>query len=294
MTLCLVSATDSCNVTLSRTSVLASPLESALTKNASANPLGCAVTNSLDLKSPGMNSYKKTGAPPSLCLCPSYLLPFAFSPASPPLCGLPFMVYLRAQGRLQHGKHKERRRHGEKGPMRPKILLIALVCGALATAASDCSADRKRWWAHVQFLADDKLEGRDTGSEGHRKAAEYVAEIFQNAGLQPAGTSGYFQPIKFNVRQIDEEHSRLELVRDGKSEPVKLGEDAMFSMRVDSSESVEAHAVFVGYGLSVPEMDYDDLAGLDLHGKIAVYLAGGPGSIPGPLKAHYQSAAERC
>jgi len=177
--------------------------------------------------------------------------------------------------------------------MRPKFLLIALVCAVLAAAASDWSADGKRWWAHVQFLADDKLEGRDTGSEGHRKAAAYVAEIFQNAGLQPAGTSGYFQPIKFNVRQIDEEHSRLELVREGKSEPVKLGEDAMFSMRVDSAESVEALAVFVGYGLSVPEMDYDDLAGLDLRGKIAVYLAGGPGSIPGPLKAHYQSAAER-
>src|SRR3989442_15481511 len=109
MKLCLVSATDSCNVTLSRTSVLASPLESAATKNAAAKRLESALANSLDLKSPGMNRYKKTGGLlPPLCLCPSYLLPFPFSPASPPLCGLPFMVYLRAQGRLQHGKHKER------------------------------------------------------------------------------------------------------------------------------------------------------------------------------------------
>src|SRR5216684_347200 len=75
MTLCLVSATDSYNVTLSRASVLASPLESALTKNASANPLGCAVTKSLDLKSPGMNSYKKTGGSPLL----SAFAPFTFS-----------------------------------------------------------------------------------------------------------------------------------------------------------------------------------------------------------------------
>src|SRR5467141_1871788 len=77
MTLCLVSTTDSCNVTLSRTSVLASPLESAVTKNASANPLGCAVTKSLDLKSPGMNSYKKTGGSPSSLPLPVYLFPFA-------------------------------------------------------------------------------------------------------------------------------------------------------------------------------------------------------------------------
>src|SRR2546422_6419571 len=181
MTLCLVSTTDSCNVTLSRTSVLASPLESAVTKNASANPLGCAVTKSLDLKSPGMNSYKKTGgSPPSL---PLPLLPF---PSCLFAC-LPTSLWPAFYGispgekrRLQHGKHKERRRHGEKSPIRPRILLIALVCGVLAAAASDWNADGIRWWAHVQFLADDKLEGRDTGSEGHRKAAAYVAEIFQN------------------------------------------------------------------------------------------------------------------
>src|SRR2546425_8794258 len=95
MKLCLISATDSCNVTLSRISVLASPLESAVTKNASANPLGCAVTKSLDLKSPGMNSYKKTGGSPLLSAFAP--LPFAFSTASQPLCGLPFMVYLRAK-----------------------------------------------------------------------------------------------------------------------------------------------------------------------------------------------------
>src|SRR5207245_1269995 len=123
-------------------------LMTSLTKNASANPLGCAVTKSLDLKSPGMNSYKKTGGSPLISAFAPFtffLLPFAFSPASPRLCRLPFMVYLRAQGKLQHGKHKERRRHGEEGPMRPKILLIALVCAVLATAASDWNADGKRW-----------------------------------------------------------------------------------------------------------------------------------------------------
>src|SRR2546425_2481415 len=45
---------------------------------------------------------------------------------------------------------RSRRRHGEKGPMRPKILLIALVYGVLATAASDWNAEGKRWWAHVR------------------------------------------------------------------------------------------------------------------------------------------------
>src|SRR6185436_19491097 len=47
--------------------------------------------------------------------------------------------------------------------------------------------------------------------------------------------------------------------------------------------------VFVGYGLTVPELKYDDLAGLDLRGKVALLLRGGPSDIPGPLLAHYQS-----
>ncbi len=177
--------------------------------------------------------------------------------------------------------------------MKLKLFSLSVVFAVMAGATIDWNAEGKHWWFHVQYLADNKLEGRNTGSEGYRKAAAYVAGEFERAGLKPAGTAGYFQPIQFAVRQIDEEHSRLDLVGDGKAEPVKLGEDATFNLRSDVAESIEAPAVFVGYGLTVPEMNYDDLAGLDLHGKIAVYLRGGPASIAGPLGAHVQSAGER-
>jgi hypothetical protein len=83
---------------------------------------------------------------------------------------------------------------------------------------TDWGALGKRWWAHVQYLADDKLEGRDTGSKGFEAAARYVAEHFREAGLRPAGTQGYFQPVEFAARQIDEAHSKLELVHEGKAE----------------------------------------------------------------------------
>jgi hypothetical protein len=174
-----------------------------------------------------------------------------------------------------------------------KLRWVAAVSFVAAICASDVSSDGKRWWSHIVFLADDKLEGRNTGSEGYRKAAVYVAGEYERAGLKPAGTSGYFQPVKFQSREIVEEHSSLVLERDGKAEPLTLGEDAAISMRVDPAERVEAPLVFVGYGLTTPEMNYDDLAGLDLHGRIAVYVSGGPASIPGPLSSHYQSAGER-
>lgn len=151
------------------------------------------------------------------------------------------------------------------------------------------AADADRWWSHVKFLADDRLEGRDTGSEGHRKAADYVAAEFKRVGLRPGGENGYVQPVKFRSRRIVEDKSSLALVRDGKAEPVALGDEATFSMRIDPAPTVDAPLVFAGYGLTVPELGYDDLVGLDLRGKVVLLLTGGPSQIPGPLLAHYQS-----
>src|SRR5690349_17858976 len=109
-------------------------------------------------------------------------------------------------------------------------LASVLVAAALVSprAADDAAS---RWWAHVSFLASDALEGRDTGSVGHAKAAAYVAEQFKAAGLAPAGTSGYRQPVRFTSRRIVEAQSSLALVRDGVAAPVALGSEAAFSMR---------------------------------------------------------------
>jgi Zn-dependent M28 family amino/carboxypeptidase len=173
------------------------------------------------------------------------------------------------------------------------VFAITSACGTAFAQSPDWDALGKQWWSHVQFLADDSLEGRDTGSRGFEKAADYMAEQFRAAGLQPAGVNGYRQPMDFDVVRIDESRSSLELLRDGKVEPVKLGDDAILGVNARAAENVEATAVFVGYGLTVPELHYDDLAGLDVKGKIAVFVTGGPADMPGPIKAHYQSGEER-
>jgi len=172
-------------------------------------------------------------------------------------------------------------------------LSAAMAAALLATALPASMLDGRRWWSYVQYLADDRLEGRDTGSAGHRKAAAYVAGEFERAGLKPAGTEGYIQPVRFHTRRLREAESSLTLVRNGESEELVLGEDASISARIDPAPEVDAEVVFAGYALTVPEMQYDDLAGLDLRGKIVLHLAGGPSSIPGPLRSHYQSANER-
>ena len=176
--------------------------------------------------------------------------------------------------------------------------LIVLCCFLVLVAARAQPGpgfhfDGKSWWGHVKVLAADNMEGRETGSPGLRKAEAYVVEQLQQAGLQPAGTDGFYQPIKFVSRQIVEKDSSAFLVRNRKAEPLALGEDAIFSTRVDLAPRVEAPLVFAGYGLSIPEKNYDDLAGLDLKGKVAVLFTGSPAEMPGPLASHYQTRKER-
>ena len=74
---------------------------------------------------------------------------------------------------------------------------------AAAAAAPGADADAAaRWFAHVEYLADDDMRGRETGSPEHRRAADYVADQFARAGLEPAGIAGFMQPVTFRSRKI--------------------------------------------------------------------------------------------
>src|SRR5215831_10845022 len=190
--------------------------------------------------------------------------------------------------------------HSEVIPMRkfvalfllPGFAIVAISRAQQTPAASHF--DGNSWWAHVRFLADDSLEGRNTGSEGLRKAQAYAVEQLQKAGLEPAGVNGFYQPVRFTQFQVDESKSSLALVSKGKAEPLSFTDDAFISSRsTRDAVYLEAPLVFVGYGLKIPEKNLDELAGLNLNGKIAVYLAGSPEDIPTALSAHYQTAGER-
>jgi len=162
---------------------------------------------------------------------------------------------------------------------------------ALCLVARPARAQADGWWKHITVLAHDSMRGRETGSSGDRATIKYIADQFASFGLKPAGTAGYLQPVQFRSRRVDESRSRLFIVRkaDGVAEPIVLGDEVTLGMRAAHAAHVDAPIVFVGFGLSVPEVKYDDLAGLDLRGKVVLLVTGGPPSIPGPLLAHYQS-----
>lgn len=150
------------------------------------------------------------------------------------------------------------------------------------------------WFAHLQVLASDELKGRRTGTEDFLRAVAYVEAQFKAIGLKPAGTEGFRQSVGFrSVVTDDSGSSFVAKLADGRSHEIKVGSEVTLSPHIDGSGSVEAPAVFAGYGFAVPELGFDDLKGVDLRGKIAVVFAGAPSSVHGPLKAYFRTAGER-
>src|SRR5215475_9416397 len=107
------------------------------------------------------------------------------------------------------------------------VLSTSLVSSHFAFAQTAPTFDGKRWWDYVKVLADDNMEGRETGSPGLQRASAYVVDQLKKDGLEPAGSKGYYQPVKLISRQIDESASSLTLVRGDRTQLLKLGEDAM-------------------------------------------------------------------
>jgi Zn-dependent M28 family amino/carboxypeptidase len=169
---------------------------------------------------------------------------------------------------------------------------LSLLLAPLLIAAAP--ADRaESWWRHVETLAADGMEGRAAGSEGHRRASDYVAARLAEYGLEPAGDDGtFFQAVTLEERTINFDRSRVALVREGRAEALSIPGDLFFRIAgAPPPERVDAELVFVGYGFHLPGAGHDDLADLDLHGKVVLFVDGEPPSLSGALKSH--ARAER-
>lgn len=146
-------------------------------------------------------------------------------------------------------------------PLRRTFLLV--LCSTLfATQPNDAT---RRWWLHVQALANDGMEGRDTGSEGYRRAARYVADRFARAGLKAAGENGFYQTVPLHVVRFRADQSDVELVRPAGGAKLHWLRQISAPARMGIPETLEAPLVFAGSG-APPE-------GLDLQGKILVQLS---------------------
>jgi Zn-dependent M28 family amino/carboxypeptidase len=134
--------------------------------------------------------------------------------------------------------------------------------------------------AHVKFLSSDLLEGRGTGQRGGDIAAEYIGTQFALYGLKPAGEDGtYFQNVPMvSVKTLPATSFKL-VPKSGEGLTLKNLDD--FVTNNESQTEVaefDAPVVFVGFGITAPEYNWDDYKGVDLKGKVALLFVNEPAS----------------
>ncbi len=182
--------------------------------------------------------------------------------------------------------------------MQPLVRAAALACALLsasfataqtAPAPNEPVFSPERFRAHVELLADDLMEGRETGTRGHRLAALYVAEQFRALGLKPAGENGtWYQTVKLQERSLAAGTTpTLTLTGPAGARTFANAGDVILSpSALETATRLDAPIVFVGFGLDDRANGFNDYRGLDVRGKIVVALSGTPKGTPSEIGAH--------
>jgi Zn-dependent M28 family amino/carboxypeptidase len=141
--------------------------------------------------------------------------------------------------------------------------------------------DAEKIRATVKYLSDDALQGRGTGQKGGDMAADWIAAQFKSYGLAPAGDQGtYFQQVNFFGVTTDPKQTRFAFVpKSGPEMALKFADDYVANDQTHAQKSeIDAPLVFVGYGISAPEYQWDDYKGADVKGKVLLMLVNEPPS----------------
>lgn len=187
------------------------------------------------------------------------------------------------------------------GAARPSLLLPLLIAVSALGVASHPSSDPALAHArsairpaairqHVAVLAADRLRGRGTGTPEYQRAADYVAARFRAIGLKPGvNDTSYFQPVPFRRAMLVERECWLKLPgNDGRERPLEYGKDYVMSPDFLRDDWIAANRIaFVGYGVTAPELGWDDYAGLNVRGKVVAMLSGAPRQFPADQRAYY-------
>ena len=161
--------------------------------------------------------------------------------------------------------------------IRPTAAALALSLMA-SSALAQGPIDPRRLSEITKTLASDAFEGRSPGSAGEAKTIDYLVRDVKALGLEPAGDAGKFTQdvplVRFNVQ----DGGRFSLNLKGQVRPLERNKDLSASTLrpVDKVAIDKAPLVFVGYGVTAPERGWDDFKGVDLKGKVAVFLINDP------------------
>ena len=156
--------------------------------------------------------------------------------------------------------------------LRRTSLCLALALTLLAAAPTSIgTADSTRYLNDIKILAASNMEGRGPGTSGLARASSLIEHRYKALGLQPAGTNGYVQPFTVTTGAKLKSDNSLVIVDSSTKQPLAINQD-FEPISFSSSGSFTGPMVFVGYGASADEFQYDDYAGVDVKDKIVVLL----------------------
>ena len=130
----------------------------------------------------------------------------------------------------------------------------------------------------TRVLASDEFQGRSMGGPGEEKTVAYLIDQFKAAGMEPGGENGGWTQIVPMIRTKLQAPMSFSVSQRGKTLPLRFPDDVYLSTvrAVDQAKIANAPMVFVGYGVTAPERGWDDFKGVDLKGKVAVFLVNDP------------------
>jgi hypothetical protein len=135
----------------------------------------------------------------------------------------------------------------------------------------------------VKALTTPAMEGRGSGTRGLTSAARHLEEEFERLGLDPAGTTRYFQPFRVTTGARLSGNNSFRVQSAGVRTDFKLNEDYVPFSFSSSGEAVTAPIVFAGYGITSEQAGYDDYAGLDVRDKVVLALRSEPAQLSAKL-----------
>ncbi len=162
----------------------------------------------------------------------------------------------------------------------PTMLAVVLgcLCVNFAVASPADAVSEDQLFDIIEVLASDEFEGRMPGTAGGDKTENYLASLWRAFGVQPANDGSFFQQVDLaGIQQVSASDAVFsngtdKLVLENRVDIVFSGGQVAEVGRLDASD-----VVFVGYGISAPEYDWDDYAGIDVRGKTVIALWGDPG-----------------
>lgn len=180
-----------------------------------------------------------------------------------------------------------------RGAARPAPAPAPLPSASADVGANAITAQELRQDLFV--FASDSFRGREAGTADAFRAARFIADRLGALGLEPAGDSGYYQRVPLTREGLGPT-SKFTVTTPEGVKALSLGEDLvpLLSLGVGAplpKIMAEGDIVFAGYGLKIPELRRDDLAGLDLAGKTVVFVNGAPSGLDSAKRAQYENPA---